>query len=113
MRKTAQLIIYIQNQLDKPIVPWIIDQASDVYASRDDLIPMLCALIASLNDNDFDRIVYNARSKESRELANWWEEHQEADKQRIKEEEQQKEYERKLKTALDKLTKEERRLLGL
>jgi len=35
----------------------------------------ICDRISELNKIQLDRIVYNARDKNSRDLANWWEEH--------------------------------------
>ena len=40
----------------------------------------LCAKLRALTECERERIIYNAKSKESRALADWWEEHCEHDR---------------------------------
>lgn len=35
----------------------------------------MCDIISNLSDKDRDNLVYNAKCRNSRNLANWWEEH--------------------------------------
>lgn len=47
-----------------------------------DPTPALCAFLKKLKRDDvwkFDALVYNARDRMSRNLADWWEEHQKVD----------------------------------
>lgn len=61
----------------------------------------LCDVCASIDGTTRENILWDGRVKEARMLAEWWQNHQEADKERIREE------------ALAKLTKLEREVLGL
>jgi hypothetical protein len=44
--------------------------------------PMLCEKINSLSKEELEKIVYNGRDKESRMLADWFDEHDKFDKER-------------------------------
>lgn len=46
----------------------------------DELTTRLCFLLRNLSKGEEDYIIYNARSRQSRRLADWWEQHQEFDK---------------------------------
>src|SRR2546426_223192 len=82
LRQTAILLRYLLEQLKLEVPEWIITQSTDVYASREDLVPLLCDRMKALDDNEIERIVYNAHDKLSRDLADWWERHKEADERR-------------------------------
>ena len=71
----------------------------------------LCGVIQRMSEGTLNRIVYNARSKDSRDLADWWEEHQRADNKRKKRERDEKRRKRLIKSAMSKLTREERQAL--
>lgn len=90
---------------------------------------MLCGVLTSLEvDGGFDRIVTGCDYKEmgvtKKELLDWWHEHQEEDKARKKREEdtrirkaaadrEARRLEKVRLSALDKLSPEERRALGI
>lgn len=113
LQETAQLYVFAASKLKVDIPEWVTKQASCYYASNKQIVPMLCDLIGSMNETQLDTIVYNARDKMARRLADWWEEHQEADRKRIAaEKKEQREREMKQK-ALKKLTKKEKQILGL
>lgn len=120
LRRAAQLAIYVLSELKKPVPGWVIEASKDIYCDNDDTVPYLCGLCKSLTVAEEAKIIYNAYSKTSRELADWWEEHLEADRRReqaekLREFAQQEEVKRKAlaKSALGKLTKEERKALGI
>lgn len=73
----------------------------------------LCSRLSSLSKKDKNRIIYNAKSAKSRRLADWYEEHQEADKKREAKEMQDLKDSIDRATALNKLTKREKTLLGI
>lgn len=73
----------------------------------------LCSTIKKMSKNQLDKIVYNGYNKMARDLADWWDEHQEMDKAREKEEQKKKREREVRKSALSKLTDEERRILGV
>jgi len=72
------------------------------------LVAILCSLVKSLNPQQFDEIVYNARDPMSRKLADWWESHEEMDRR----EAEVKERARRRLALIEKMTAEERDLLG-
>ena len=78
----------------------------------DDYVKLLCDTIKSFNDETLNRIVYNGRNPMARKLADWWDRHQEADRERLKAEEAQRQKIALIKSALVKLTPEERAALG-
>lgn len=114
LQETAQLLVYLRQNTktgDK-ISNKLRSAASDLYC-RVDFVPELCEAIRSLSADDFDRVVYNARDPMSRKLADWWEKHEEADRQRIEEEAAKLRKQAIRQQAIAKLTEEERRVLGL
>jgi len=48
----------------------------------DEMTAFLCALCNHMNEKMKDRIIYNGRNPVARRLADWWDEHQEADTSR-------------------------------
>lgn len=65
----------------------------------------LCGLLKNASEKNLTKLFGDARIKEARELAEWWEKHQELDKER--------ELEEKRQAVLSKLTAEEIEILGL
>lgn len=72
---------------------------------RDKLVATLCSRLQKIKKVDV--------TKYSLELQIWWRDHQEADQKRIKKEKEEKKRLKIRKTALAKLTPEERKSLGL
>ena len=81
LQETAILLGYALVEMNQKVTGRVANAANDQYCTTD-LVPDLCALIRSMTAEEKDRIVYNARDKRSRQLANWWEEHEAADKAR-------------------------------
>lgn len=52
----------------------------------------LCGLLRSMDEDQINSIVYNAKDPTARKLADWWEEHQAADAKREEEEMSKKVY---------------------
>lgn len=77
-----------------------------------DLTPHLCRLLKDMSVEQMTAIVYNPHSKESRRLADWWEQHQEDDKLHAKNAADDKKRKKLQAQALKKLTVEERKALG-
>jgi hypothetical protein len=83
------------------------------YPNDERVVPVLCALMQTLTKKQEDKIVYDGRNKNARNLANWWELHQEADKQREAGEKAEKQRQVVKDAALTKLTADERQAFGL
>jgi len=114
LRETSQLLIYVRMNTHRgiKITNDLRGASQDSYCKKD-YVAELCSAIRALTQEEMDRIVYDGRNPEARKLADWWDKHQEADRQR---EQEQAEANKKaaLQTAgLAKLTLEEIEALGL
>lgn len=112
LQKTAQLYAWSLQQLKQP-VPAPLQEAADNQYCRADYVPHLCELLKGLKPKQREELVYDARSKEARALADWWEKHQAADKERAKKEAQETRRKNLAQKALAKLTPAEKRALRL
>lgn len=112
LQETAQLLRYVYKQIHKPINDILDNASNDIYC-KIDFVPTLCEEIKKLSKEELANIVYNAYNKDSRRLADWWEEHLEADRQREEDELDKKRKEGLKKRALSKLTAEEIEALEL
>lgn len=75
-RKVSKLLLVLDSKLGLESDPKII-QWSKAYEENhcDVVVPLLCSRINALSESELERIVYNGRDKESRKLADWWDEH--------------------------------------
>lgn len=115
-KRVATLLVYVLESLGHKVNPAYIKAKDDYYGNTGLLGAMvvkLCSLCSDMSDIEKENIIYNARNKTARDLADWWEEHQEADKRRIAEEKREKELDAVREKALSKLTAKERRALDL
>ena len=80
-------------------------------ADIDYLTRTLCNEIQSTSIHDAHQIIYNSRSRKSRDLANWWEDHQEQDRAREEKERAEEEHEAERQRILNKLSPYERAVL--
>lgn len=124
---TAELLLFVKKSLKLKITEEEKEIAKDYYPSKangDSVTVTLCKILSELPEELLNNVVYDAKNKTSRKLADWWESHLEADKERIaKEKKELEENNSKLakevldkkvkKAALAKLTPDERRVLGV
>lgn len=117
LQRAAQLLAHVLERLGRPVDEALVKTAADLYArgpggmTAVDYVPELCAVLTSLDEAVRDQIVYDARNKMSRNLADWWEEHLAADRAReMREAATTRERELRA-SALAKLTAEERAAL--
>lgn len=82
LQRSAKLLVFVCKQLGFNPPAYAVEDAENSHCHRDSSVIKLCDLIHGMNEEELNRIVYNARSKESRDLADWWEEHEEADRKR-------------------------------
>lgn len=113
LQQTARLLIYTLHMLGEPAPAWVVEQAATIYAKDERLVPTLCAAIKGLDDATREQLIYNAHNLLSRQLADWWEEHQAADHARELTEQQSQQRLALRVSGLAKLTPEEREALGL
>jgi hypothetical protein len=112
LRETAILYKYALRCLGLDIPPEVSRAAGDMYCSVD-FVSDLCNLLSDMTEEQRVSIIYNPYEKPSRRLADWWEEHQKADRLR---EEREKEAARQAavrEEALSRLTPEQIKALGL
>ena len=114
--ETVKNLIYAQNQLGVIISNSLTEAYSKSYfdkAEGDKWTKKLCELLTGLSKKKRDELVYNPKSAKSRRLADWWEEHQRQDKERVRAELKKAKEDKEIKTALAKLTAREKKLLNL
>jgi energy-converting hydrogenase A subunit M len=61
-------------------VPYHILECAHSYDYPVDCVAALSEELKSLDSETFERIVKNTQSQEARDLSNWWEMHQEAER---------------------------------
>ena len=117
-KHVATLLLYVLAELKQTYVPDLIDElketANDVYGNLGKLdthTSWLCEELGNMSEENKDKIIYNGRNKVARQLADWWDKHQEADKKRERKEMKEKGELKEIGIALDKLTPRERELL--
>ena len=114
LQETAKLLCYVYTQLGlESTIPvgWL--EAADNCYCEHDLVPDLCAVLKGLAEKTLDRIVYSPKNKMARKLADWWEEHLEADRKREAEEARAIEVKVLISSAKSKLSAAEKMALGL
>jgi hypothetical protein len=93
-KHVASLLVYVQEQLDGNAVQEYASAANSIYGNAgllDEMTAELCCALKLVVDGDqetYDRIIYDAKNPMSRKLADWWEQHVEADLKRNDREEQ-------------------------
>lgn len=109
-KETAQHLVYVHKKLKTKAPEDVVKAANDTYGNLgklNEMVVSLCDILTNMDEDVRDAIVYNAKDKESRALANWWEEHQEADRQRIAKEKKEKKEKSLAEKAKAKLSSEE------
>ena len=79
LRKTCELYVYVLVSQDKE-VPYHVLECACSYEYPVDCVKELSDELKSMDSDTFDRLVKNTQSKEARDLANWWDMHQEAER---------------------------------
>lgn len=122
-QKTCQNLVYLFEKINKPIPEWAEKAANNSYGDVGKLnaaVVLLCSTIKGLTNEQAAEFLYDGRDKRARKLADWWEEHEAADAARKAKEKVQKQAARlkkelglKKQAILQKLTAEERQILGV
>ena len=83
--RVSRLILILDKKTNTESDPRIKKWADTWYENHCDIVtPMLCSKIKGLSLSQLENIVYNGRDKNSRKLADWWDEHDEFDKTKNK-----------------------------
>jgi hypothetical protein len=88
LKQTAQLLVYVLSSQGKTVSKQLVAASSDIYC-RQDYVAALCAEIRKLSPNQLQYIMYDGHNPKARKLADWWDEHVEADRQRKRYEKEQ------------------------
>lgn len=115
-KEAAEHLVYISSIKNIVLADWIKDAAKDFYGNQhklNDIVVLLCKTISEMTEDEMNTIVYNGRSGQSRQLANWWETHQAADRKRIQKEEADKKRKELIESARSKLTPAEIKVLNI
>lgn len=89
IQRAAKLALFAMEGFKIKPPDYILACAKQIYASDERVVPFLCRWLSNMKKNSpnaFERLVYNAKNKKSRDLADWWDEHLAADKKRIQRE---------------------------
>lgn len=83
-REAANHLIYAFGRLnDGPLPSGLASAAADLYGGgTDKWVKHLCTLLREMTEEQRERVVYDAKDKRSRALADWWEEHCRVDEER-------------------------------
>lgn len=116
--RAAPLLVYVREAMNQPIVYWVRQYTHKLLYSgtqeiADGITSMLCEACRNMTEDQKQKIIYDGRNPNARKLADWWEEHQEADRKREAKEAKAAADAAIRKAALAKLTAEERRVLKL
>lgn len=103
LQRTAKLYAYAMGMLSRRIPDDVVADMNNIYCTKDHTAA-LCTFLRDLKRETFDSIVYNGRDRTSRQLADWYEEHIKADRERIRKETDERMQKRLRKSAVAKLT---------
>ncbi|AFO71549.1 hypothetical protein phiCbK_035 [Caulobacter phage phiCbK] len=85
-KKVAGLLVYVHNKLGRTDLPRSVELAATTYYGApercDELTERLCSMLRDLTVEEQNAVLYDGRIPKARELADWWERHQEHDRQR-------------------------------
>jgi hypothetical protein len=115
-KEASEHLVYINSIKSIDLPDWIKEAAQDFYGNShrlNDIVVLLCKTVSEMTEDELTNIVYNGRVRQSRNLANWWETHQRADKRRIEKEEKDKKRKALIESARSKLTPEEIKVLNV
>ena len=80
LQHTAKLLVWVHAQIDLECPKWIREAASSIYGNAD-TVAELCRILKRLEPEKLEYLL-TQKIRESRDLANWWEDHQETDRKR-------------------------------
>ncbi len=84
-KKLTGLLCYVLEALDETPPSWAVVAKSEYYGdvkTLDASVKLLCALIQGFSPEMANRIMYDGRIANARQLADFWDRHQEADASR-------------------------------
>lgn len=112
-QKTAKLFLWLVRKkiIDILSTKKLVDDANDIYC-KNDWTSDICTALNSISKEERVKL-FNEEEKIAAELKLWWLDHLEGEERRAKEDSDKDKIEKLKKSAFKKLTKEERKALGL
>jgi len=114
-KKVAEFLVYLGSELGIKMPSRVTKAASSYYGDKSMVHSMtadLCKMISELSELHLDEYVYG-RTRIARRLADWWDDHQEADKVKAQAVSHEAAQDQLRLSARNKLTDDEREALGL
>ncbi len=111
-KRAAKCFVLLATKIGVTVPKLIAKAAKDNYGNvehADEITAALCGLCKGTPEV----IIYDGRDKNMRKVADWWDEHQEADRKREREEAEEANRQKLAKQGRDKLSEEERDALGI
>jgi hypothetical protein len=76
IQETIKNLVYLYSVIEKPRTAALIKASKEIYFDKsegDMWVAELCSELRKLDEETFDKVVYNAKVAQSRRLADWWE----------------------------------------
>lgn len=102
LQRVAKLIVHVCKRLGQVPSPSMVADAENQYCTNDH-VWVLCAKLNGIDEVTRELIIYDPYDRTSRDLANWWEDHQAADIEREQAEAAQAEADQKRAFFLQRL----------
>lgn len=86
-KNAATLYVYLASRLGEEVPEYVTKAAENYYGdgNRERCMVALCDRLTRLQNEDvdtFETIIFDGRERQSRRLADWWEDHQKEDQKR-------------------------------
>lgn len=109
----ASCLAYVQLHLGEVVDIDVIEESKGIIPPRGSTTEKLLLALKGMNRHQRERIIYNAHDRNSRDLANWWDDYNELLKAKNARERAARGLKRLVASAMRKLSPAERRALGL
>lgn len=104
----------VLKRLGRTVPAWLKREVKNIYAKDERNVTNLCAILKEIGKEGRDKLLYSdARDAEMRDVAAWWEEHEKADKARLRTEKKLRTQKAAKAEALAKLSPADKKALGL
>lgn len=113
MQDAARYQVVVRTRLNMTVPAWLKREVKNIYAADERNVTELCRILTEMGKEARDKLLYSdAKDAKIRDVAAWWEEHEKADKARVKKEKAEAKTAKTKKEALAKLNPAERKALG-
>jgi len=104
----------VLKRLGRTVPAWLKREAKNIYAKDERNVTGLCVILKEIGKEGRDQLLYSdAKDAQMRDVAAWWEEHEKADKARLRTEKKLRTQKKAKAEALAKLSPADKKALGL